>query len=43
MVKGVPAPKNPMVGNFPGCCARAVSDQVTAALLKAVMNSRRFT
>ena len=39
---GDPRWRNPITG-IPGCCARTASDQVTAALLKAAMNSRRFT
>jgi hypothetical protein len=40
-VEGVAAPKNPMVGNLT-CCARARTDQATAAPPSSVMNSRRF-
>ncbi len=39
---GVPAPKNPMVGSLPACCARAASGHATAAPPSSVMNSRRF-
>src|SRR5262249_52485540 len=34
-------PKNPIVGSFPDCCARALSGHV-AALPRSVMNSRRL-
>jgi len=34
-------PKNPMVGSFADCCARAASGQATTELVSA-MNSRRF-
>ena len=30
-VEGVATPKNPMVGSFPGCCARAASGHAAAA------------
>ena len=36
------APKNPMVGSFAGCCARAASGHAAAAPPSSVMNSRRF-
>jgi hypothetical protein len=39
--EGVVVPRNPMVGSFPGCCARAPSGQ-TAAPSSSVMKSRRF-
>src|SRR5262245_45483394 len=42
IAEGVLEPKNPMVGSFPGCCARAVSGHA-AAPPSSVMNSRRFT
>src|SRR5262245_32179370 len=35
--------KAPIVGSFPGCCARAASGHVAAAPPRRVMNSRRFT
>src|SRR5262249_41764583 len=35
-------PKNPMVGSFPGCCARADRGQVAATPPNRVMNSRRL-
>src|SRR5262245_21186845 len=35
------APKNPMVGSLPACCARAASGHAAAPPSKA-MNSRRF-
>src|SRR5262249_50884267 len=34
------APKNPMVGSFPACCARAASGHAAAAPPSSVMNSR---
>src|SRR5262249_6903348 len=40
--KGVVAPKNPIVGSLPACCARAASGH-TAAPPSSAMNSRRFT
>jgi hypothetical protein len=39
--KGVLSPKNPTIGRFPGCCARAASGHA-AAPPSSVMNSRRF-
>ena len=39
---GVPAPKNPMVGSLPGCCARAASGHAAAVPPRRAMNSRRF-
>ena len=42
LAEGVPAPKNPMVGSFPGCCARAASGHAAAAPPSSVMNSRRL-
>src|SRR5262245_25727419 len=36
------APRNPMVGSLPGCCARAASGHATAAPPSNVMNSRRL-
>jgi hypothetical protein len=39
--EGVTAPRNPMVGSFPGCCARAASGHA-AAPLSSVMKARRF-
>ena len=39
--EGVAAPKNPMVGSFAGCCARAASGHAAAAPPSSVMNSRR--
>ena len=38
----VAPPKNPMVGNLPGCCARAASGHAAAAPPSSVMNSRRL-
>ena len=38
---GVRAPKNPMVGSLPACCARAASGHA-AAPPSCVMNSRRL-
>jgi hypothetical protein len=35
------APKNPMVGNFPGCCARTLNGQVAAE--PPDEKSRRFS
>jgi len=40
-LKGVLAPRNPIVGSFAGCCARAASGHA-AALPSSVMNSRRI-
>ena len=40
--RGVFAPKNPMVGSLPACCARAASGHAAAAPPSSVMNSRRF-
>ena len=37
----VVGPKNPMVGSFPACCARAASGHAAAAPPSSVMNSRR--
>jgi hypothetical protein len=37
------APRNPMVGTFPACCARAMSGHAAAAPPSSVMNSRRLT
>src|SRR5215467_8441968 len=39
---GVVEPKNPMVGSFPGCCARAASGHAAAAPPMSVMKSRRL-
>ena len=39
---GVIAPRNPMVGSFAGCCARAASGHAAAAPPSSVMNSRRY-
>jgi hypothetical protein len=36
-------PRNPMVGSFAGCCARAASGHAAAALPTSEMKSRRFT
>ena len=41
-MEGVCPPRNPMVGNFPTCCARAAIGHATAAPPSRVMNSRRF-
>src|SRR6516225_6749174 len=35
------APRNPMVGSFPACCARATSGQVAAVPPSAAKNFRR--
>jgi hypothetical protein len=40
-IVGMVEPRNPMVGNFPACCARAASGHA-AAPPSSVMNSRRF-
>src|SRR5215472_1582595 len=40
MAEAVPAPKNPMVGGFADCCARAASGHAAAAPPSSVMNSR---
>ena len=40
--EGVAAPRNPMVGSFAGCCARAASGHAAAAPPSSVMNSRRL-
>src|SRR6516162_722453 len=37
---GVPAPKTPMVGSLPVCCARAASGHAAAAPPSSVMNWR---
>ena len=42
MAEGVLEPKNPMIGSFPTCCARAASGHIAAAPPISVMNSRRF-
>jgi hypothetical protein len=34
--------KNPMVGSFEGCCARAASGHAVAAPPRSVINSRRL-
>ena len=36
------APRNPMVGSLPDCCARAASGHAAAAPPSSVMNSRRL-
>src|SRR5262249_36598888 len=45
-LEGVAEPRNPMVGSFDNCCARAASGQrnegTAAAPLSSVMNSRRL-
>jgi hypothetical protein len=41
-IEAVAEPKNPMVGSFAGCCARAASGHAAAALPTNAMNSRRF-
>jgi len=41
--EGVPGPKNPIVGSFADCCARAASGHAAAAPPSSVMNARRFT
>jgi hypothetical protein len=38
---GAVAPRNPIVGSFPACCARATSGQGATAPPSSVMNSRR--
>src|SRR5262245_29976228 len=38
----VVVPRNPMVGTFPACCARAASGHAAAAPPSSVMNARRF-
>jgi hypothetical protein len=40
--EGVVDPINPMVGGFPGCCARAASGHAAAAPPSSVTNSRRL-
>ena len=40
--RSVVAPRNPMVGSFPGCWARAASGHAVAAPPSSVMNSRRL-
>src|SRR5215470_15389692 len=40
---GVTAPKNPMVGSLPACCAPAASGHAAAATPSSVMTSRRFS
>ena len=40
--EAVVVPRNPMVGSFPACCARAASGHAAAAPPSSVMNSRRF-
>src|SRR5262245_22549848 len=40
-IVGVVAPRNPIVGDLPGCCARAASGHATAVPPSSVMNSRR--
>jgi hypothetical protein len=42
LAEAVAAPRNPMVGSLPGCCARAASGHVTAAPPSSVMTPRRF-
>jgi hypothetical protein len=37
-----PAPKKPIVGSFPVCCARAMSGHAAAAPPISVMNSGRL-
>src|SRR5262249_51763858 len=39
---GVFAPKKPMVGSLPGCCALAANGHAAAPPPSSVMNSRRF-
>jgi len=39
--EGVLAPKYPMVGNFPACCARAASGHAAAAPPSVAKNFRR--
>jgi hypothetical protein len=36
-------PRKPTRATLPGCCPRAASGQLIAALLSSVMNSRRLT
>jgi hypothetical protein len=40
--EGVVEPRKPMVGSFPGCCARVASGQVAAAPPSSEINSRRL-
>jgi antirestriction protein ArdC len=40
--EAVIAPKNPMVGSLPGCCARATSGHAAAAPPSVAMKARRF-
>src|SRR6266446_2796379 len=40
---GVSGPRNPIVGSFAGCCARAATGHAAAAPPRSVMKSRRFT
>src|SRR5262245_39394884 len=42
-VAGVVAPRNPIVGSFPACCARAASGHAAAAPPSKAMNLRRLT
>ena len=37
------APRNPMIGSLPACCARATSGHAAATPPSSVMNSRRLT
>jgi len=39
---GVTAPKNPMAGSLPACCARGASGHAAAATPSSVMNARRL-
>jgi hypothetical protein len=41
LAEGVAAPKNPMIGSFAGCCARAASGHA-AAPASSDMNAPRF-
>src|SRR5262245_37747466 len=41
--ENVLAPKKPIIGSLPDCCARAASGHAAAAPPSSVMNSRRFT
>jgi uncharacterized protein YchJ len=36
------SPKNPTIGRFAVCCARAASGHAAAAAPSSVMNARRF-
>jgi len=42
MAEAVLDPKNPMIGNFGGCWARARPADIAVALANRLMNCRRF-